>query len=136
VHYYPTFGSKENFDQRAKVDAIPPQWAEVPTVKHEIPLQMHGTTMEEPTCPNYWCNTEFSKKWSGPGEDGYILDPNGEKRVLDVSTIDCMDKDHRCTEWAQWETEECEKNKAYMEDNCPRSCGLCKFSMNGGSDEL
>jgi len=68
VHYYPTFNYKNNFDKLAKVNRIPPSWKDKPTTQYEIPLQMHGTTMEEPMCPNYWCNTKLSKKWSGPGE--------------------------------------------------------------------
>lgn len=136
VHYYPTFGYKESFDNNAKVDAIPPHWEAQPTTKNEIPLQMHGTTMEEPTCPNYWCNTETSKKWSGPGEEGYVINPDGTKRVLDPSKRkDCKDKHPRCREWASWDTDECNRNAGYMKPNCPFSCGVCTLdSMTG--DEL
>ena len=49
VHYFPTHGYRKKFDPMAKVNRIPPQWDEKPTTKYEIPLQMHGTTMEEPT---------------------------------------------------------------------------------------
>jgi hypothetical protein len=48
VHYYPTHGYKETFDKLAKVNRIPPHWADEPTSQYEIPLRMHGTTMEEP----------------------------------------------------------------------------------------
>jgi len=136
VHYYPTHGYKETFNHAEKVDRIPPQWSDVPSTEYEIPLKMHGTTMEEPTCPNYWCNTQFSKKWSGPGEEGFVLNPDGSKRVLDVSKkANCMDTHANCGLWASWESNECERNPSYMEVNCRRSCGLCK---NGyiSSDEL
>jgi hypothetical protein len=29
-------------------------------------------TSKKLSCPNYWCNTKYSKKWSGPGEEGYV----------------------------------------------------------------
>jgi len=137
VHYYPTFGYQENFDRNAKVDAIPPQWEDSPTTKYEIPLQMHGTTMEEPTCPNYWCNTINSKKWSGPGEEGYVINPDGTKRLLDPSRRKngCKDKNDKCEEWASWDSNECENNAGFMKNNCPLSCGICTFgSMR--NDEL
>lgn len=49
VHYYPTHGYKETFDEMGKVNRIPPHWADEPTSQYEIPLRMHGTTMEEPS---------------------------------------------------------------------------------------
>ena len=48
VHYYPTNGYKDTFDKLAKVNRIPPHWSKEPTTQYEIPLAMHGTTMEEP----------------------------------------------------------------------------------------
>lgn len=125
VHYVPTFGYTENFDKMAKIDRIPPIWEHDPTTQHETPLKMHGTAMEEPMCPNYWCNTKNSKKWSGPGEEGYVLNPDGSKQVLYVSK--CSDKDANCALWASWDSKECDNNPVYMRENCPRSCGLCKF---------
>jgi len=136
VHYYPTFGYKENFDKLAKVNRIPPNWADEPTAQYEIPLQMHGTTMEEPMCPNFWCNTKFSKKWSGPGEEGYILNPDGTKRVMNLPKEGgCKDKHEHCAIWSSWQTKECDTNYGYMKENCPRSCGLCKAG-SVISDEL
>jgi len=128
VHYYPTHGYKSNFDNLAKVNRIPPEWANEPTTQYEIPLQMHGTTLEEPLCPNYWCNTKYSKKWSGPGEEGYVFNPDGTKSILDPILIQCKDKEEQCKEWAGWNTNECETNSVYMHSYCPRSCNVCHES--------
>jgi len=135
VHYYPTFGYKENFDRLARVYRIPPIWSEEPSSQYEIPLRMHGTTMEEPMCPNYWCNTLFSKKWSGPGEEGYVINPDGTKRILEISENSCSDKNENCGLWASWESKECDNNPTYMRANCPQSCGLCRLGSISG-DEL
>ncbi len=86
-------------------------------------------------CPNYWCNTKFSKKWSGPGEEGYVINPDGTMRVLDPSKGVCKDKHSSCAEWASWESNECESNSGYMKENCPRSCGICMHGLISG-DEL
>jgi len=135
VHYYPTHGYKDNFDDLAKVNRIPPNWSDEPTTQYEIPLQMHGTTMEEPMCPNYWCNTKHSKKWSGPGEEGYVLNPDGTKRVLNTSKDACVNKHSDCALWASWDSKECDVNAAYMKTNCARSCGACTIGSIS-SDEL
>lgn len=148
VHYFPTQGYKENFDPLAKVDRVPPGWEEDPTTNYEISLKMYGTTMEEPSCPNYWCNTLNSKKWSGPGEEGYVLNPDGTKMKLDPTKRgfarqlsghfgeNCVDLDASCTEWASWKTNECERNPKYMKQNCKKSCGLCASSRGGSGGEL
>jgi ShK domain-like len=136
VHYYPTQDYTEKYDNDAKVIAIPPHWQDQPTTHYEIPLQMHGTTMEEPWCPNNWCGTVNSLKWSGPGEEGYVIDPNSEKRVLDPARIKCVDKDDQCEEWASWDSNECVKNRSFMRTNCQKSCGLCGTLPSQGLDEL
>ena len=130
VHYHPKFGYTENFDKNSKVWAIPPGWDAEPTTRYEIPLQMHGTTMEEPWCPNNWCGTEKSKRWSGPAQEGFVTDPDGEMRVLmpeliDLSKFDCNDKEERCSEWASWKSDECQRNPKFMRENCKKSCGIC-----------
>lgn len=93
------------------------------------------------SCDNYWCNTKFSNKWSGPGEEGYVIEPGGNKRVLDPSKVRCQDNNQNCREWAQRDSKECETNAAYMHATCPRSCNVCSLSTpdsssDGGSDEL
>jgi hypothetical protein len=130
VHYYPTHGYTESFDKDSKVWAIPPNWGDEPTTRYEIPIEMHGTTMEEPWCPNNWCGTLKSKRWSGPGEEGWVIDPDGGKRVLmpeliDPSKIVCEDENAECADWASWDSNECEKNAKFMKKNCKKSCGVC-----------
>ena len=84
-------------------------------------------------CDNHWCNTNFSNKWSGPGEEGYVLEPGGNKRVLDLSKMNCKDRDQKCREWSLWDSKECETNASFMHVTCPRSCNVCGGSI---SDEL
>ena len=56
---------------------IPPGWnTHRVQEKKEIPLKMTGTGFKEPSCPNGWCSSEDTIKWSGPGEDGVWIDPN------------------------------------------------------------
>ena len=89
-----------------------------------------------------------SKKWSGPGEEGYVLNPDGTKMKLDPTKRgfarqlsghfgeNCVDLDAACTEWASWKTNECERNPKYMKQNCKKSCGLCASSRGGSGGEL
>ena len=85
-------------------------------------------------CDNYWCNTKFSNKWSGPGEEGYVIEPGGNKRVLDIAKVnDCKDRNKKCREWSQWESKECETNASFMHVTCPRSCNVCSISAPGSS---
>lgn len=137
VHYYPKYDWKENFDRDTKVVAIPPGWEKTPTTHYELPLTMHGTTMEEEWCPNNWCGTLMSKNWSGPGEEGWVTNPDGSMWMLDdrtktrpapepkVACEDDSDKEEKCKEWAAWDSNECEENKNYMHLHCKRTCGLC-----------
>jgi hypothetical protein len=106
VHYYPKFGYVDKFSDMDKVYAVPPHWIDQPTTQHEIPLKMQGTAMEEPTCPNKWCATLFSKKWSGPGEEGYILHPNGEKAPFYPNKITSQDNDLLCSDYASCASDE------------------------------
>jgi hypothetical protein len=84
VHYYPLHGWAELDHKMEAHYAIPPQWNK-PVVRssssssgdddgeqqHEYPkLKMVGTSMIEPDCPNEWCRTMDTVKWSGPGEAG------------------------------------------------------------------
>ncbi|GAX10029.1 hypothetical protein FisN_25Lh122 [Fistulifera solaris] len=79
VHYYPSDGW---FDLNHELEAhfaVPPRWAESPTHRTSEKLQMVGTSMMEPNCPDNWCRTQNSIKWSGPGEEGYWIDPQFQK---------------------------------------------------------
>jgi hypothetical protein len=90
--------------------------------------------MEEPTCPNHWCNTLKSKKWAGPGKEGWVIDPDGTRRVLHLNLIKCDDNNERCEEWAS--NDECEKNPRYMLRECEKSCKVCETLFAGSHDEL
>jgi len=125
VHYYPKYGYRKKFNGRDRVRAIPEHWQTTPTTHYEIPLDMHGTTLEEPTCPNGWCATEWSRKWSGPGEEGVWIDPVGRRIPFDPKPIVCEDQHEMCAEWASRKSNECETNAAYMMKNCKMSCGAC-----------
>mmetsp|Transcript_30921 Transcript_30921/g.74675 ORF Transcript_30921/g.74675 Transcript_30921/m.74675 type:complete len:427 (-) Transcript_30921:118-1398(-) len=140
VHYYPANGWKENFDRDLKTVAIPPGWEEQPKTHYEIPLTMHGTTMEEEWCPNNWCGTLMSNHWSGPGEEGWVTNPDGSMWMMDDRAKTrpppgpkCEDEEDKCDEWASWDSNECEKNKGYMHVKCKRTCGLCGESKSGSS---
>jgi hypothetical protein len=47
-------------------------------------MVMAGMSYREPECPNDWCASIDTIKWSGPGEKGYWIKPNMEKVPLDV----------------------------------------------------
>ena len=132
VHYYPKYGYQENYDERERVYAIPNHWVDEPTTHHEIEVVMHGTTYEEPDCPNGWCATKHSKKWSGPGEDGFVIAPNGDRVPFNPKDPACDDYDKGCDEWSA--TGECEKNPTFMLIHCKKSCKVCTPGIS--SDEL
>jgi hypothetical protein len=125
VHYYPKHGYKETFDDWSSVYALPPHWDQVPASHFEIPLKMHGTAYEEPDCPNGWCATEYSKKWSGPAEEGYFIDPTGAKIPLAPQKEACIDKDQSCSSYLEKNSEECDANPRYMLQHCAKSCRVC-----------
>ena len=81
VHYYPKHGWYEQNHELEAHYSVPPHWDSPPPPKSEdVPyLQMVGTSMREPHCVDDWCRTKDSVKWSGPGEDGYWIDPMFQK---------------------------------------------------------
>ena len=84
VHYYPTHGWYEQNHALEAHYAVPPLWSQSPpkpTTRRA--LKMVGTSMTEPDCPNDWCRTMFSKKWSGPGEEGFWIAPDGTKHPFE-----------------------------------------------------
>jgi len=85
VHYYPKYWAAKDHVQEAKY-ALPPNWADKvePKEKKYPALTMEGTSYREKTCPNDWCNTLKTIKWSGPGEEGVWIDPAFEKHPLDI----------------------------------------------------
>jgi hypothetical protein len=86
VHYHPTYW--QNTDHILETHyAVPPQWADekksnMPRQHYE--LNMAGTSMLHPECPDNWCYTYNSIQWSGPGEHGYWIAPDFTKHPLDV----------------------------------------------------
>ncbi|CAJ1934156.1 unnamed protein product [Cylindrotheca closterium] len=125
VHYYPKYGYKETFNDREKVWALPNHWQDDPKTHHEAPIVMHGTTFEEPSCPNGWCQTKWTKKWSGPGKDGYWIAPSGESFLFQPKQQACEDYSEKCSEWVAWDTNECNRNSDYMLIHCKKSCNVC-----------
>jgi len=79
VHYHPE--KWQDVDHNLEVHyAIPPQWSEVfvGERKHNE-LEMVETSMRNPGCPDEWCGVVDSVKWSGPGEEGFLITPTFEK---------------------------------------------------------
>ncbi|KAL7569909.1 hypothetical protein ACA910_008573 [Epithemia clementina (nom. ined.)] len=89
VHYYPSDGW---FGQNHKNEAhyaVPPQWINPPPAeKRYTKLEMRGTGIAEPDCPNQWCRSMESIKWSGPGEEGFWIAPTGEKYPFHPKHVD------------------------------------------------
>lgn len=136
VHYYPTYGYKEKFNDYAKTNAIPPHWNEEPQSHFEIPLKMHGTALEEPECPHGWCATEYSNKWSGPAEEGFWTAPTGEKFPFEPRIKPkCVDSDKRCRGYLIKNGDECNENPNYMHKYCAKSCNTCRLNA-ASHDEL
>ena len=74
VHYHPA----ENWDPVERhVDAhfaVPVIWREALPVDPELDrLEMVGTSMREPDCPDNWCNSVNTVKWYGPAKDGIVI---------------------------------------------------------------
>jgi hypothetical protein len=80
VHYYP---EGDWFDRDHKLEAhyaVPPEWKNpAPAIKKHKRLQMVGTSLKEPDCPDDWCHAANSVRWSGPGEGGVWIAPNFER---------------------------------------------------------
>jgi hypothetical protein len=81
VFYYP----KDNWiDQPHELEvhyAIPPIWkTEPPHQKSLEKLDMVGSTMREPNCPDDWCRAgKDTIKWRGPAEVGKLITPAMER---------------------------------------------------------
>lgn len=81
IHFYPKYGYQDEDHQARAHYIVPPGWADdmQEGQKKEEALKMVGTSFKEPGCPNGWCGTQNTIKWSGPGEDGFWIDPTGGK---------------------------------------------------------
>ena len=125
VHYYPKYGWQDFDHSIERHFAIPPHWNDAATTQYEIPLQMVGTGLTEPSCPHEWCSLKYAKQWSGPGKEGILMNPDGSEVPFHPTTLVCEDKDERCPDWASWTTDECNRNAGYMLNNCRKSCKHC-----------
>jgi hypothetical protein len=100
VHYYPV-GWDEISHKLETHFAVPPQWKQDPVAtpstlsdgsseratarQPDDRLQMAGTSMLQPDCPDQWCLSQKAIKWSGPGEPGYWISPDFRKIPLNLS---------------------------------------------------
>jgi hypothetical protein len=63
--------------------AVPPSWQEVPDSLDPYPaLEMVGTSMLEPECPDYWCHLQDAARFEGPGVYGEVLTGGGKRYSL------------------------------------------------------
>jgi hypothetical protein len=135
VHYYPKYGWMDMNHDLEKHYAVPPTWNHPPKHHFEIPLQMVGTGMKEPSCPNDWCQSQHAVKWKGgPGEHGKWTAPTGEKFDFVPQRIECNDLDEKCGWWASWDTDECQRNPGFMLTTCKKSCKACTVLAPPGSN--
>lgn len=80
MHYYPADGWNKRDHQLEAHYAVPKEWINpAPAVKQHTRLEMIGTSLKEPDCPDDWCRAADSIKWSGPGKEGYWIAPNLER---------------------------------------------------------
>lgn len=115
VHYYPKYGWADTNHDIEKHYAVPPVWSTKPKNHFEVPLQVLGTGMKEPTCPNEWCQTEQSIYWDGSvrGEHGKWIAPTGEKYDFVPKRVECKDLEAECGWWVSWPTDECKRNPGF-----------------------
>lgn len=93
VHFYPKHGWYEQNHALEAHYAIPPEWnTRPPAVKQHDRVQMVGTSMKEPDCPDEWCRTKNSVKWSGPGQEGYWIDPLMQKHEFNPKRYNVHDE--------------------------------------------
>ena len=88
VHYYPKHGW---FDQNHELEAhfaVPLHWGHTPpAVKQYQSLELVGTALKEPGCPNEWCRSQDTVKWSGPGEAGVWIAPTFERYPFEPQEV-------------------------------------------------
>ena len=89
VHYYPKHGWADVDHDKEVHYSIPPHWNQDPPAERTFPrLEMVGTAMREPDCEHEWCRLQDSIQWSGPGEEGYWIDPNQQKHPFHPQIVD------------------------------------------------
>lgn len=94
VHYYPKYGWN-NVDHKLESHyAVPPSWSNRPETTESdggLPaLKMVGTSMKEPECPDEWCASADTVKWSDERETtfGEVTTTGGNRFSLNLGTRD------------------------------------------------
>ena len=91
VHYYPKLWW-DKVDHKLEAHyAVPPSWSDEPSASDPpLPkLQMVGTSMKEPECPDEWCSSVDTVKW--PNHEttfGEVITTGGRKFLLNLGTHD------------------------------------------------
>jgi hypothetical protein len=84
LHYYPK--DPEWSAHNRELDAhyaTPPDWYE--TRHSSFPkLELIGSNMREPACPDYWCRLLHAIDLEGPGEYGQVLTAGGKTYPLET----------------------------------------------------
>lgn len=75
VHYYPSDPEwKETNHKLESHYAVPIEWQDKPDREPTLPeVEVRGTSLREPGCPNDWCSLQNAVKWRGPAEFDYVL---------------------------------------------------------------
>lgn len=138
VHYYPKYGWQEIDHNLDRHFAVPPTWKEPSGHQFEVPLQMVGTAITEPSCPNSWCQTQYSiRREKRPVEHGKLIVPTGEELdFIPSKSTGCKDLNEKCSWWASWDTNECERNAGFMLKYCKQACRACDGLEDDMSHEL
>ena len=98
VHYYPVGWDTQN--RKLEMDyAVPPHWRGEPEWETNFnKLEMRGTSMKEPDCPNVWCASINTVKWQGPAIEGKVItagwpNPNKEELKRDENGLPINEND-------------------------------------------
>jgi hypothetical protein len=90
VHYYPEERDWIETDHELEAHyAVPPHWSREP-LPEEAPLprlEIVGSSLKEPECPNDWCASQNTVKWGGPGEEGQWIAPTLERFPLEPEEV-------------------------------------------------
>jgi hypothetical protein len=75
VHYYPSDPSWMEVDHHLEGHyAIPPEWESEAGWENNLPeVEVIGTSLREPECPDSWCQLQDAVRWHGPAEFDYVM---------------------------------------------------------------
>ena len=88
VHWFPKEEWRREDHAVAAHYAIPPNWGEITPDDRHPKLEVIGTSLLEPSCPDNWCNLRDAKKVHGPGEYGTVLTTGGKRYSLNLNEDD------------------------------------------------